>query len=113
MENALRARGSKRFIPLAACVILALAVMSCSSEHIDVSATIQEARSVYLDARSHGAEDKAPFQFYSAELYLEQASEFLARGRTDTSAFVASRALNYAREALYITQIYSPAPEVR
>ncbi len=96
---------------LGVLVAFLLVQLGCSAEHLSASATIKVAKTAFSEAKAVDAEKKASFQYYSAEIYLKQASDLLLRGNTDAATVMATRSLNYSRMALYISGIYSPATQ--
>ena len=76
--------------------VLALAMAGgCAS-----AAKVSKARSSFKQARELGAEQKAPYEYYAAEVYLEMAEHETEEGDSKQSGYFAEKAVNFAEQAI-------------
>ena len=64
------------------------------------AAALKNARTAFVKAKAAGAEAKAPFEYYSAEAYLDLADHEKAEGDRDAVREFAAKSEKYSAEAI-------------
>lgn len=89
----------KRRMPCLMSVLLVAALLTgCSSLKY-----VKKARTSFSEAKAAGAENDAPFEYYSAEAYLELADHEIEEGDNPQARIFADESEKYSAEALDIT----------
>jgi len=84
------------------CVVLSCSVLGCGNSLYALK--INGAAGRFEEARTVGAEQAAPYEYYSAEARLEEARRQAARAEYGTAASLASEAERYAARAITKTK---------
>ena len=86
----------KRKIMSLVCVVVFLMMASACA----TATRVQDAESSFTQAKNLGAEQKAPFEYYAAEAYLEYARHEKDEGDAKQSNAFAEESIKYADQAI-------------
>ncbi len=86
----------KRIFLSCAAVLLAVVFMAgCAA-----TGALESARGSFQKAKAAGAESKAPYEYYSAEAYLEKAEHEATEGDSKEAREFAAQSEKFSAEAL-------------
>lgn len=91
---------SRKVRARALCVgVLALLCANCAVVPGQRPVTIDETRSLFASAKYSGAQEKSPYEYFAAELYLTQADLEYRAGRPALGDQYLARAHEFAEQA--------------
>ncbi len=79
--------------------LVALASAGCAVVPGRSPVTIDETRSLFASAKYSGAQEKSPYEYFAAELYLAQADREYQAGRAALGDRYLARAHEFAEQA--------------
>jgi len=85
----------KKIFCLAVLVVLTISFSGCATV-----AQLDDAEARFNQAKSMGAEQKAPFEYYAAEAYLEWARHERVEGDGEQANIFAEETVKYADQAI-------------
>ncbi len=85
----------KRIVLPFAVLLAVLLMAGCAA-----TGALESARSSFQKAKAAGAESKAPYEYYSAEAYLEKAEHEVTEGDSKEAREFATQSEKFSAEAL-------------